>query len=65
MEKQTNTLTSLRRYDEAIECYNKALELSPNNPDILGNMSLCYGIKGDTDKALKCIEDAKKYSSLE
>ena len=37
--------------DEAIECYEKALELSPNNSQILSNIAMLYVKKGDFDKA--------------
>lgn len=49
------SLENLNMLDEAIECYEKALELSPNNSQILSNISILYGKKGDFEKALEIL----------
>ena len=45
----------LKNYIEAIECYEKALELSPNNSQILSKISMLYVKKGDVDKAVETL----------
>ena len=32
-----NTLNNLARYDEAIKCYDKVIEIEPNNADAWNN----------------------------
>jgi len=46
-----NALNKLKRYEEAIECYDKAIELNPNNPDY-------WNIKGNALMKLKRYEEA-------
>ena len=46
-------------FDKAIECYDKAIELDPNNP-AWNNMGLAYDDKKEYDKAIECYEKAIK-----
>jgi len=43
----------LNRFKEAIECYNKNIENYAPNHFALKNLVLCYGLAGETKKALK------------
>jgi tetratricopeptide (TPR) repeat protein len=45
---------------KSIEAYNKALELSPNNPDILTDQGVMFRAVGFYDKALNNFEKANK-----
>lgn len=43
----------VQRYDEAIEAYQKSLDLNPNNADAHYNLGLLYErVKGEPDKAV-------------
>lgn len=53
-------LTGLKRFDEAVVQYNKALQLKPDDPKPLQYISDAYNAKGDQDKAL---EYSEKYMS--
>ncbi len=35
-----NTLVNLGRFEEAIKCYNKSIELNPNDSDALENRNI-------------------------
>ncbi|MDI6703280.1 MAG: tetratricopeptide repeat protein [bacterium] len=48
--------------DRAIECYEIALEISPNNPSILFNLGLAFGKKGEMEKERECFERALQIS---
>ena len=39
-------------YDQALDEYNLALQLDPNNPSILVNLGTAYQAKGDFDSAI-------------
>ena len=52
---------SKNRYDSAIEYYQRALELSPNNAEALTSIALAYHIKKDYINSKKQIEH---YSGL-
>ncbi|UCD94752.1 MAG: tetratricopeptide repeat protein [Candidatus Zixiibacteriota bacterium] len=54
-------LWSLDRYDEALGYYNKALEIRPDDPDVLYDVAALYSIVGDFKGAL---ETANKYVEL-
>ncbi len=53
--------TGRGKYDPAIEEYNKALALDPNNGFFLNSLGYAYKYKGDYQKAIECY---KKYASL-
>ena len=50
------------KFDEAIELYQKALEIDPKYGDALHGLALCYQAKGDIDSA---IEVTKRYIEQE
>ncbi|HEC80221.1 MAG TPA: tetratricopeptide repeat protein, partial [Firmicutes bacterium] len=43
-------------YEKAIECFDRALELSPENDDIWYNKGVAHKRQGETDIALECYE---------
>lgn len=45
-------LQSRQLYDQALDEYNLALQLDPNNPSILVNLGTAYQAKGDFDSAI-------------
>jgi len=46
------SFNSLGHYDEAIQCYDKALEIDPHDSDTLSNIGLCFDNLGYFDKAV-------------
>jgi len=52
-------------YAESIKYTNKALELDPDNPDLLNMLAVCYLYQGKFAEALpyleKCVKLAPKY----
>ena len=48
----------IKKYDEALECSNKALELDPNNSDNLNNKAWALSNLGKNDEALECSNKA-------
>jgi tetratricopeptide (TPR) repeat protein len=50
------------KYDEAIEVYEKALELDPKFTDAVHGLAMCYQAKGDLGAA---IELTKRYIEQE
>ena len=51
-----NTLYCLERYDDAIECYNRALAIEPNFVQALSSLTFAYAMKGEFDEALAWLE---------
>jgi tetratricopeptide (TPR) repeat protein len=48
----------IKKYDEALECSNKALELDPNSTDSLNNKSWALNALKKYDEALECSNKA-------
>jgi eukaryotic-like serine/threonine-protein kinase len=46
------SLHSLGRYDEAVACFNKALEISPDDAPAHGSLGIALQAKGDLDGAI-------------
>ena len=46
------------KFDKAIEEFNKALKLNPNDPEIYYNLGLAYESKSKLDEARKMYEKA-------
>jgi len=44
-------LYNLERYDQAIEIFQKAVAIDPNNSEALINLASLYGLKGDREKS--------------
>jgi Flp pilus assembly protein TadD len=44
--------------DKAIECYQKAIDIKPDEHKAFNNMGLAYADKGDKDKAIECYQKA-------
>ncbi len=51
-------MTKRRRYDEALELYNKALELNPNDAGFRINLALTYHLQGRGDDAQQVYQEA-------
>jgi len=51
-------LLKLKEYEEALKCYNNALEFSPNFDEAWLNKSEVLAIKGKLSEAVKCAERA-------
>lgn len=47
-----NSLYCLERYDDAIDCYNRALAIEPNFVPALSSLPSAYAMKGEFDEAL-------------
>ncbi|GLB36482.1 putative homodimerisation domain of SGTA [Lyophyllum shimeji] len=57
-----NALMSSKKYDEAIEAYDKAVALDPTNPVYYSNRAAAYSSKGDH---LAAVGDAEKALSVD
>jgi tetratricopeptide (TPR) repeat protein len=53
-----NQYFDLNKFNEAIEYYEKALALQPNNPLVLADCGVMYYKIGDSDKALAYLDKA-------
>ena len=53
-------LNSLGRYDEAIKCYDKAIEIDPNDADAWNNKGLALNSLGNNDEAKKCYDRSRE-----
>ena len=49
-------LRNIGKLEESLNCYNKALELSPANPEVLNGMAMTYAALGDFDKSLEIVK---------
>jgi tetratricopeptide (TPR) repeat protein len=45
-------------WDQAVGYYEKALELQPDNPDVITDLGVCYRGLGQYEKALEMFEKA-------
>ena len=48
----------MKEHKKAIECFNKALEIDNNIPQIWNNKGVCLEEMGNFDEAKKCYEKA-------
>ena len=53
-----NVFSDLKNLDEAIKCYDKALEIQPNYVDAWYNKGLALYILKNLDEAIKCYDKA-------
>jgi uncharacterized protein YgiM (DUF1202 family) len=54
--EEANSLCSLGKYDEAIKCLNRAIELDPTNPQFWNNKSVIFCIQGNYEEAMQCLD---------
>ena len=52
------SLDNLKRHQEALECYEKALELDPLNPAMLTNKGVCLNNLKRNSEAIDCLNKA-------
>jgi tetratricopeptide (TPR) repeat protein len=67
-------LGSLGKYEEAIECFDKALDIDQNDASIWDNKGFVLGSLGRREEAIECFDkavkidpnmtDARKYRDL-
>jgi cytochrome c-type biogenesis protein CcmH/NrfG len=55
-----NDLSDTRQFARAIDAYNAALKLQPNNPDVITDLGVVYEQLADYDKALAAFERAQQ-----
>ena len=53
-------LHEMKKYDEAIDAYNEALTLKPNDAEVLYDLSKSHMNYGDIDKCLELLDQACK-----
>ena len=52
-------------YTSAIECYNKALTINPENTNVLTNKGAAFANSGDLESGMKCFNEALKINPLD
>ena len=57
-ERGSNSLQTLKRYDEAVRLFTLATEIDPDRPGAFINLAWAYNAKGDKKKALKALQTA-------
>jgi predicted esterase/Flp pilus assembly protein TadD len=57
-ERASNSLQTLKRYDEAVRLYTLATEVDPDRPGAFYNLAWAYNAKGDKKRALKALQSA-------
>ena len=58
IERGSNSLQSLKRYDEAARLFTLATEIDPDRAGAFYNLAWAYNAKGDKKKALKALQTA-------
>ena len=53
-----NAYRDLRRYQEAVRCHQKAVDLDPGNATSIYNLGLSLRDIGELQRALECLEKA-------
>jgi len=53
-----NCTLKLHQPEKALECYQRSLELDPENPACHNNLGVVYCHQGQVDKAIKCFQKA-------
>ncbi len=62
LKEQGNDYLKVNNFDKAIECYNKAINLSPDYADAYFNLGKAFKLKKDYPSAIIALEKAKKLS---
>jgi tetratricopeptide (TPR) repeat protein len=57
-ERGSNSLQTLKRYDEAVRLFTLATEIDPDRAGAFYNLAWAYNAKGDKKKALKALQSA-------
>jgi tetratricopeptide (TPR) repeat protein len=55
---QGNTFSSLEKYDQAVNAFDKALESNPKNQHVWRNRAVALAYKGEYEEALRSIDKA-------
>lgn len=48
----------LKQFDQAVESFNRALALKPDDAGILYDQSCCYGLQGNIEAAIQVLQQA-------
>lgn len=51
-------LSKQGKYAEAVDCFNKAIVLCPQNSAAYNNMTEALSVQGSDDKAVECCNEA-------
>ena len=46
----------LRRFEDALECFDKAMQIAPDNPDVLSGLAVTYGFLGRVDDKIAVLQ---------
>jgi len=63
-EKLAIAQTNLKKYDDALRAFSKALEIEPNSPVMLKNMAVVYQKTGKIDKVIECYQKAARLGDI-
>jgi tetratricopeptide (TPR) repeat protein len=51
------TYAELRRFQAALKLYDRALDITPNNPDVMASKALIYQAQGDLEEAARLLSE--------
>lgn len=57
-----NIESRLKHYDEALDSYQRVLDLSPENVEALNNLGILYRLRGEYEDSARCLDKALEQS---
>ena len=63
INNECDSYYDLGRYEEAIKCYNKAIETNPSNEEAWFTKALCLDNLGRYEEAIECYKKAEEISN--